>query len=209
MLSSLLLVIALCTDAFATSLTYGISKIKISLVSAIIISLTGAIFLAVALFFSGIVRQLVSIEICSIFSVVLLFLIGITSLFQNTIKSYLKAHKGKANVSFSLFSISFAIDIFLDEKAADADNSKTISPKEALMLAIALSVDSIAMGFSAGLSNGNCLRTIALCFSMSMLSIFCGGIIGSFIVKQTSINLGWLSGVMLILLSGIKLASLL
>jgi putative sporulation protein YtaF len=198
-------VIALCTDAFAAALTYGISKIKIPVLSAVIISFIGTAFLCVSLFFAGLLSRFISSEACMAVSAMLLFFIGTVSIFQNTIKSYLKKHKGKANVSFSLFSISFAVDIFIDEKTADADNSKILSSKEAIMLAVALSVDSVASGFSAGLLLENYLLTIILCFFICMLSVFLGGLIGRRISKAISLNLGWLSGAVLITIAMIKL----
>lgn len=205
MLMSFLLVIALCTDAFATAITYGISKIKIPFSSALIISLIGTVFLAVSLFLSGLLMKAIPRELCVTLSAALLFFIGTISIFQNSIKAYLKKHCGAAKVSFSLFSISFAVSIFIDEKCADADNSKSLSPKEAVMLAFALSVDSVASGFSAGLSLENRLLTIIMCLIICLLCVFLGSAIGQRISKNITLNLGWLSGFVLMSIAVMKL----
>lgn len=205
MLPALLLVIAVCIDAFATSISYGISKIKIPFISALIISITGTGFLACSLFFARILSEFINPQVCIIVSVTLLIALGVINLFQNTIKSYLKKHKGRKNVSFSLFDVSFVIDIILDDTKADADNSKHLSSCEAFGLAIALSIDSLATGFSVGLSIQNILVPIALSLAVGLLAIIVGCMIGQRISRKTSVNLSWISGVMLIVLAVSKL----
>lgn len=201
MLSAVLLIIAISIDAFAVSITYGIKKIKIPFVSAMIISLTGTGFLLLSLFLAKLVTNYIDKSICTILSIILLMTIGFTDLFQSSIKSYLRKHKGQANVSFSVFNISFAVDIFLDETKADRDNSKTLSAKEAIMLAIALSVDSLATGFSAGLSITNILAQIVMCFFAGIIFCLAGRAIGEKIQAKSRIDLSWLSGVILIILA--------
>lgn len=201
MLSALLLVIALCVDAFATSITYGIGKISIPFSSALVISFIGTTFLGVSLLFAKIIQQFISADTCLILSVGLLLFIGVTSLFQSTIKSYLRKHKGQKNVKFSLFDISFVVDIFIDETKADADNSKVLSAKEAIMLAFALSIDSLATGFSAGLAVNNVLGILILCFVMGIFSVKLGCLIGERISKKSKVDLSWTSGFILIVLA--------
>lgn len=205
MLCTLLLVIAISIDAFAVSVTYGIRKIKIPLVSAMIISLTGTGFLLISLFFAKLFSNFLPPSTCTALSVILLIIIGLTDLFQSSIKSYLRKHKGQANVSFSLFNISFGVDIFLDETKADRDNSKTLSPKEAVMLAIALSIDSLATGFSAGLSLTNIPLQIIFCFIAGIVFCLTGRLIGEKIQAKSRIDLSWLSGVILIILAITKI----
>lgn len=201
MLSTLLLVIAISIDAFAVSITYGIRKIKIPLISAIIISLTGTGFLLISLFLAKVFSSFLQEGTCTALSVILLMIIGLTDLFQSTIKTYLRKHKGQANVSFSAFNISFGIEIFLDETKADRDNSKTLSAKEAVMLAVALSIDSLATGFSAGLSVTNIPLQIIFCFIAGIVFCLTGGLIGEKIQAKSRIDLSWLSGVILIILA--------
>lgn len=205
MLPALLLVIAVCIDAFATSITYGIGKIKIPFTSALIISITGTSFLACSLFFARVLSGFINPKTCLIISATLLISFGVINLFQNTIKSYLRKHKGRKNVRFSLFDVSFVIDIFLDDTKADADNSKHLSSGEALALAIALSIDSLATGFSAGLSINNFWIPVVLSLVIGLIAITSGCMIGQRISRKSSINLSWISGVALIVLALSKL----
>ncbi len=200
-----LLVLAVCIDAFAMSLTYGMGKIKIPFYSAIIISAIGTLFLSLSVFLAVVVASFIDAKTCSILSVSLLMILGVTNIFQNTIKAYLKKHKGKKNVSFSIFDISFVVEIFFDQTKADKDNSKTLSASEAIVLAIPLSVDSIASGFSAGLSVTSIWGVVAMSFFVGVLAIVFGSIIGTKISRKTDLNLSWISGVALIILAIFKI----
>lgn len=200
MLQSILLVIAVCIDAFAVSLTYGMGNIKIPLLSAFIISAVGTVFLSVSVFLASLVASVIEPKTCAVLSMSLLIFFGVINLFQNSIKAYLKKHKGKKNVSFSLFDISFVVEIFLDETKADIDNSKTLSAVEAAVLAIPLSIDSLASGFSAGLGVTSVWTVIIMSLAVGFSSVILGSFIGRRIRRRTQLNLSWISGVALIIL---------
>lgn len=200
MLQIILLVIAVCIDAFAVSLTYGMGNIKIPVFSALIISAVGTVFLSVSVFLASLVASAIDKKTCIVLSMSLLILLGVINIFQNSIKAYLRRHKGKKNVSFSLFDISFVVEIFFDETKADWDNSKSLSAKEALVLAIPLSIDSLASGFSAGLGMTSLWGIVILSFIAGLLLILLGSFIGRRISRKTKLNLSWISGVALIIL---------
>ena len=82
--------------------------------------------------------------------------------------------------------ISFVVlDIYLDETKADADNSKLLSLKEALYLAVALSIDSLASGFALGISVCSLLPVLVISFCVGILA-FWGGILSG---QQSAITL--------------------
>lgn len=60
----------------------------------------------------------------------------------------------------------------------DADRSKILSPKEAVALALALSVDSVSGGLGAGLSGANILRVCLLSFIFGLMAVAAGGKLG-------------------------------
>ena len=206
MLISLLLVLAICIDAFATSVTYGIAKIKIPVLSAIIVSLIGSSFLAISLFFANFISKYIQINVCTIVSGMLLLFLGVSNLFNNYIKGYLRKNKGIKNMKFSISDISVMIDIILDESNADFDNSKIISIREALVLSIALSLDSLATGFSFGLNYNKVYTVFLLSFIIGLVSVISGNIIGQKISRVSKVDLSWLCGLLLIILAIICLA---
>ena len=139
-------------------------------------------------------------------SFTILTFLGIYYLFESIVKSYLqKRSKIDRNVKFKLFNVWIIINIYIDETKADLDNSKNLSSKEALYLASALSLDSLAIGFGSSLGNINYIHVILLSLIFGMIAIWSGLFIGKNLAKKSKINLSWLAGIILIILAFLKL----
>ncbi|MCR0262827.1 manganese efflux pump [[Clostridium] innocuum] len=200
MWNAFLLVIALSLDSFLASLAYGGEHIRIPWKSAILISSIGVLFLSLSLYTAAFIQQFIPPYICRLISFLIFFMIGISSLFQGTIKSFLGTYKRK-KLSFEYSGISFVLDIYLDETKADADHSKLLSLKEALYLAIALSIDSLASGFALGISIVQPLPVLIISFCIGILAILCGSFLGSRMLSLKECRLSWLSGVLFLILA--------
>ncbi|HAE92604.1 sporulation membrane protein YtaF [Tissierella praeacuta] len=205
-MENILLVLVLSLDAFMASIAYGTNKIKMPFKSILIIDMVCAIFLALSIFFGIQIRKILPESIALILGATILILLGIYYLFESIFKSYLE-NKLKENekVKIKLFDIWFVIDVYVDETKADFNLSKNLDSKEALYLATALSLDSLAVGFGSSLGNINYLQVIGLSLVIGMFSIWSGLFIGKKIVEKTKINLSWLSGIILIILGLLKL----
>lgn len=210
MLIITLLVLAVCIDSFATSITYGIGKIKIPFHCTLLINLIGAAMLAVSLILADFISDRITISSIKFLSGGLLFLIGSANLFFPFIKSIFTHCKGKELTNFDCVKKSILLVIFLDETKADLDKSKSLSIKEACFLGLALSVDSLASGFSGGLgiSQSYFVYGILLCFFLGLIGIKLGARIGELISLRLSnrLDLSFLSGILLIILGFTKLA---
>ncbi|CEI72900.1 MULTISPECIES: sporulation membrane protein YtaF [Romboutsia] len=205
MLQSLLLVLSLSLDTFVASVAYGTNKIKIPFKSASIITLVSTITLGISLFLGSLFKDLLSANIASLLSFLLLLGLGIFRLFECIIKSYIdKIYNNQAPLTFKLFDFKFVLEIYADETKADYDKSKMLTPKEAFYLAIALSLDSLAVGFGSSLGYINYAEVLLLSLIIGFLSLLFGCIVGCHINKISHINLSWLSGVMLIALAFIR-----
>ena len=204
-----LLVLAVCIDSFATSITYGLGKIKIPFHCAFIINLIGAVIFAVSLIFADFISDRLNLKTIKILSGGLLFTIGCLNLFLPFVKSILAHCKGKELFNLECVKKSILLVIFLDETKADLDKSKSLSVKEASFLGLALSVDSLASGFSGGLgiSQGYFIYGVLLCFSLGLIGIKLGARIGEIISLKISnrLDLSFLSGILLIILGFAKL----
>lgn len=206
MIESLLLVLSICIDAFVASIAYGTNKIKIPFISVIIISLVGSVILGVSLFLGGFILEFLPGKIPIILSFCILMLIGIYRLFEGLFKNYIQK-RAKSDKPFTVVitGMKIVLQIYADETKADFDNSKTLAPKEAFYLALALSFDSLAVGFGSSLAGGNYLMATILCLIVGIAAILLGGFIGKKIVQKSNINLSWLSGLILMILAFIKL----
>ncbi|MFI3210726.1 MAG: sporulation membrane protein YtaF [Peptostreptococcaceae bacterium] len=202
---SLILVLSLCIDTFVASIAYGSDNIKIPFKTAFLINLICTSFLGFSLLVGYLLKDLLSSNTATIFSCGLLFMLGIYKVFEAFIKDYLKKFThNQTPINFSLFDFEFVLEVYADEIKADYDNSKTLSPKEAIYLASALSLDSLAVGFGASLSDVNHFEVIILSFVIGTLSILSGVLLGKSFRKFSNINFTWVSGVLLITLSFIK-----
>ena len=188
----LLLIIAVCTDGFAAAIGIGSAGIKIPFRSSLIISFIGTLFLSCSVAFAEVIRIAVPENLCRIISFVLLLSLGLFNLFQNFFKDILKRRNVKKDNPAALF---------FDGTAADVDNSKSISPREALTLSVALSADSLVTGVSAGLGKMSLPLLSAGVFLTGLISITAGCHLGRKIVSSLNVNLGWLCGAVLIILA--------
>ena len=204
MITDILFPLTLCLDAFVASIAYGMNQIKIPISSVLVIGLIGSLFLALSFFASNLIKQFFNPNICLILSSILLMGIGFFTLFQSVLKQYLKQLKEEKKIQFHMNGISIALDIYLDETSADLDHSKTLSKKEAILLATALSIDSLFAGFSLGLGCNSYLQLIFLSFILSTSFIFLGIRIGSHLTLKKKFDLSWLSGICFILIGLLK-----
>lgn len=131
-------------------------------------------------------------SLCGVISSVMLIALGLFNLLRNYIGRLLEK-KGNN-----------AVELYFDGTAADRDNSKSISPKEAAALSVALSADSLVTGISAGLGDMNVPILCVCTFAAGLVAVMAGWQLGRKIVASFDIDLGWLCGVMLIILAVVK-----
>lgn len=203
LLEVLSLALAISLDTLVVSIGYGTSKIKIPFVSAFIMSFFNIVVLSFSIFIGALVGNSVNPDIAKYISFALLLIVGFFKFSSEMIKIWLgkKAKKGCFNVKIFNFKLIFSV--IADTRKADVNEDKNLSPFEALTLGLILSIDSIGVGFGIGILPVNLELFIIFAFSFPLLFIP----LGSFIGKKLSnkINLSWLSGLILIILSVTKL----
>jgi len=205
-LESIIIAIALSTDAFIASFAYGSNKIKIPFSSMQVIAFMCTGILGISLLLGTFLKPYLPSDLLKIASFLILFILGLVKLMDNIIKSIIHKHAIiDKQIKFSLLNLNFILNIYADPKEADLDESKTLSPKEALSLAIALSLDSLAAGFGVALGNVNLFAIIICSLIFSMISIKSGAFIGAKISDKVPFQLSWLSGILLISLAFLRL----
>lgn len=206
----ILLVISLCIDSIAVSYTLASSQqIRVGWKSAAVISGIGAGILLLSFTMAGAVSEIIPGMICVTISGVFLIALGFMTSFSSGLKGYLRRVRGLKHLKFRLAGVDWVISLYLDESLADADSSKSISPKEAVALAITLSLDSLVSGFSAGLSMGGTktlILSVTALFILGVLGVYIGNRLGFWSKKASGrLELDWISGLTLIALGIIKL----
>lgn len=206
MLESLLLVLSLCVDALVASFAYGTTKIKIPVVSSIILTAISTLFLMVSIALGSLIQGLIRDDLAHIICFIILFLLGFLRLFEGLLKNYLnKKSLSPHNIEVTLFNFKLVLNVYADVTLADLDHSKSLSTKEALYLGIALSLDSLIVGFGAALAPISFFDVTLFSIIFNFLAIALGSFIGSKCAEKIDIDLSWVSGLILIVLSLLKL----
>ena len=206
MIEILLLVLSVCIDSFVASFAYGTNNIRIPIRCAMLISFVGSLMLGLSFFAGGLLRNVIPPSLSIFIGFAILMIIGLYRLFEGIFKAIIRGgYNSDKPLTFKLFDLNFVLTVYANETLADFDKSKVLSIKEALYLSIALSFDSLAIGFGASLFNQNYILTLFVCFIVGVLAIVGGMFLGKNLSKKTELSLSWLSGLILMLLAFRKL----
>lgn len=187
-----------CLDTYLTAVVYSNSKIKIPATSALVISLTGAAVLGISLKFSEILSHYISDKICSTAGLIILTSIGITTIFKSLIRCLVRHISDGGAISLKMNGIGLGISIYLDDKAADIDKSKSISISEAAALSLASSLDSAAAGINCGFSGMSPIKAFLLTLAVGFIAIQLGSFTGKKISSARH-DFSWVGGILLII----------
>lgn len=193
MLRACLLAAAVCMDTWFAAMGCSMSGIRIPKRCAALISVIGSVFLGISLLGGQILERLLPETLCRYGGAAVLCLIGGMQLAREGLKALFRSKKPHIRRK----ALGLVIEICFDETLADADGSKTLSIREAVAFAAALSLDSLASGLGAGIAPEwiflCLLLTLVLGFALTLLGAAAGRRIGHR-------HLQWLGGVMLVIL---------
>ncbi|MCM1131960.1 MAG: manganese efflux pump [Ruminococcus flavefaciens] len=193
----ILLALIVSADTFLTSATYRSSDIKIPILSAFVINITGAVVLTLSLLLSEILSRFISPSICSIAGFIILTAIGLVTIFKSIIRTLVRKLSERGCVALKSSATGIIVKLYLDDTSADSDGSQTLSAYEALALALAGSLDSASTGLSCGFNNINPLLAGTLAFVTGFTALALGTLFGKKI-STLKHDLSWLGGVFLI-----------
>jgi len=205
-IEALILASALSIDAFVVSFAYGSNRIKIPFLQINIINILGSSVLALSLLAGIIIKGLIPAWLTIVISFTILFSLGIIKLLDSITKSVIKRNINVTKqVRFSFLNFKFIINLYANPEAADQNSDRIISPVEAIALALALSLDGLAIGFGAALGNTSILTVLIASLITDLALIILGLYLGHKLAKKTGLNLSWLSGVILIIIAFMNL----
>jgi putative sporulation protein YtaF len=129
----------------------------------------------------------------------ILFIVGAAKLIDSITRSIIKRHKNiKKEITFSLFNFNFTLKLQPNPDVLDKETASTITPVEAAVLAISLSLDGMAVGFGASLVNVNGVAVFLWSLLTNAIAVLLGCHMGNRLVQKVGFNLSWLSGFVLI-----------
>lgn len=205
-LEALFIAFALSLDAFVAGFSYGACKIKIPLVSVFVMDAICSLCIGAALLAGALLRGIIPGQAASAACFVLLFLLGLMKLLDGITKSLIQKYGAiSSNIKFSFCNFRFVLSLYANPESADTDHSKTISPREAVSLAIALSLDGLAAGIGAAFGDVNGTAVFLCSFFTEAIAVICGTALGNRAAGRLSFNISWLGGLILIFLAFLKL----
>ena len=169
----LVFTLALSIDSFAASFAYGAGKIKIPFSSVLTMSGLCSIILFLSLLIGHSVTSVIPSETANGISLFLL----------------------------QFCSISFIITIYGDPEKANIDQGQDLSPKEAISLALALSLDSGIAGLSAGTPALHPFLTLFCSLIFGIFAVILGSSLGNRLTEKSNLDFTWLGGFLLICLA--------
>ena len=207
MFEAALLAVVVSIDAFAASFAYGCKKIKIPMVSMQIITFICAFTIGISFLLGSVLVQYIPEWLATGLSFSILFTIGLIKLFDSITKAIIRKHtQFNKEINLSIFNFRLVLRLYADPEAADMDVSKTISPREAALLALALSLDGLAVGLGAAMIGINGWAVVLFTLITGFAALLLGTWLGNKAADTTRVNnISWVAGVILIGLAVEKL----
>lgn len=201
-----LLAFSVSIDSLGIGITYGLRKTKISFISKIILFAFSFIITSISIYFGKLLSVILPNSFANLIGVLLLIFMGLFIIYQ----THSKNKKIKEKKKYTLFfkSLGITIQIMRDPISSDLNNSKLIDAKEAIYLALALSMDSICIALGGSILGINSILFPFLVSIFQLLFLSLGNKLGKklFSIKNIPENI-WstFSGILLILIGIIKL----
>ncbi|AUG58744.1 sporulation membrane protein YtaF [Acetivibrio saccincola] len=157
--SVVLLAISLSLDAFGVGLSYGVRKIKIPILSKIIICFFSIFYAGIALIGGKYLASFLPQNISKIIGITILFGMGTLIIIQALIKkdnrqnslcSYINEEKTLAKIAIK--SLGITVKVIKNPIEGDIDKSGKIEFIESVLLGLALSVDAIGVTLGVSLT---------------------------------------------------------
>jgi len=204
--TALVIAISISIDALAASFAYGCKKIKMPLHSLVIIALICTAVMGFSFAIGAVLLQYIPERGAAWLSFAILFSIGIVKFFDSITKSIIRHYtKFRKELNLSVLNFKLVLHIYADPEAADVDISKSISPKEATVLATSLSLDGFAVGIGAAIIGTNGWLLVLFTLVMSFFALLFGCWLGNKAADRLQFNISWLGGVILIVLAFLQL----
>ena len=211
--SILLIAISLSLDAFGAGITYGMRKIRIPLVSKLIICFMSVLYSGLALIAGKAAHGFLPPAVASIAGAVILASMGVYIIMQSFLKKE-ESMKEKSSLKkgklfeIALKSLGITIQVIRNPDNGDIDSSGIIDTREALLLGFALSVDAIGVGIGSALAGISSLLIPLAAGVFQMLLLHAGTCLGKRFGESSGLNKKMLSvvpGILLITMALIRI----
>ena len=184
----LVLAIALSLDTFTAGLSYSAGKVQIPLRSMITLALVSGLTFTLSQIAGNLILFFLPKSVTRLFSFLILLSIAAYKLYD--------AFHSEAASGFTTSSIS---------QKVNKKDVHILSTGEAIVLSLALSIDSISAGLSAGIKAPHPAVSFCITTAVHLIAIVCGYEAGRLIAGKISCNFSLLTAILLFFLAILRL----
>ncbi|WP_428817241.1 sporulation membrane protein YtaF [Clostridium butyricum] len=193
-LSALLYSLSSNLDNLVIGIAYGVKKIKIGLLSNLIIATVTSIGTLISMSVGKFISGFLPTSLTNMLGAVIIMLLGLYFLIQSILKLIPKSYSN----SLALKNVDEIMDY---AEKSDSDNSGTLNIKEAFVVSLGLMLNNLGTGLAASITGVNVSITVICTFILSIALLMLGksighNILGSICGKYAPL----ISGVLLIIL---------
>lgn len=198
MLQEIILSVIISIDTFLAAVAYRSCGIRIPFGSALVISFMSALFLGISLALAALLSNTIPDKIYAVTGLIIPLSMGISTIYKSLVRNLVRRLSQRGELSLHTRSSGIVIKLYLDDTAADVDNSKVLTPTEAAALAIGSSLDSLCMGLSLGNNSTNPAISFIFAMLVGVSAIILGGFMGKKICGMSR-DFSWIGGAALII----------
>ncbi|MDU2893507.1 MAG: sporulation membrane protein YtaF [Clostridium butyricum] len=193
-LSALLYSLSSNLDNLVIGIAYGVKKIKIGLISNLIIATVTSIGTLISMSVGKFISDFLPTSLTNMLGAVIIMLLGLYFLIQSILKLIPKSYSN----SLALKNVDEIMDY---AEKSDSDNSGTLNIKEAFVVSLGLMLNNLGTGLAASITGVNVSITVICTFILSIALLMLGksighNVLGSICGKYAPL----ISGVLLIIL---------
>lgn len=198
----LLFLAAVSVDSLTAGLTYGTQRVQIKFPAYLILICVPAAFITAANLVGSSLALLLPAAALPALSFTLLSILGCSKLSESLIRLVARKHPSLTrNWGCKIKQINIIFTVYLSPEDANKEDLQVLSPKEAFLLSLALSLDSVLVGmaFTTGEVPAAALFILSALFNLTLFAAGYG--FGHLVSSVLHIDLSWLSGLLLLLLA--------
>ncbi|MEG6617031.1 sporulation membrane protein YtaF [Peptococcaceae bacterium 1198_IL3148] len=214
LLTIIVFALALNMDALGTGVAYGVRKIKIPITSLLIISMMSVLSISLSMALGHVLAGCLSEAFAHRLGGLILLTIGVWVLVQSWQDHKLPVIEKEEVIETTeqkimqirIKAFGLVIQILREPSKADLDKSGTISPREALLLGVALAMDAFGAGFAVSMMGFDPILTAIVVGIGHIVLTYAGLMLGSgFAATGLGKKMAVLPGFILIALGLLKL----
>lgn len=178
-LTIILFALAVSIDGLGVGFAYGLRRLAIPAASLVLIGLSSATAIAVAMVCGKTVGSIINPAMGLKAGAVLMIGVGCFAVWQNRPTKKEAAMPFTQNKKGLPSIVKETVKVFKERTSADLDSSGKINCYEAVILGLALSLDGFAVGLGAALSGFDIIKTPILAGLIQVLCLKAGLLLGA------------------------------